>query len=104
MMETIIHYDCSIFVEVYKWGEVEEVKTGRRWFCSVVPSLTKELLGQENLDLSQENWMISKFSNEGKVWVHTPLGGALIGRMVGDEFGFYEKGKLLKCRVRRILV
>ena len=92
-----MNYNCE-YVVYNKWVEVEDLKTLERWFCLVSPDLTEELLEKYRNPIDE-----LKSIKEGIVWVHTPLGGSIIGRMVGDEFGFYENGVLNRCRVKRII-
>lgn len=101
-MGKIISYKQIQYVMYNCWVEVEDLSTGERWFCLIVPYLNEEIFSQR-LCVSGLEDKIYAFSNKGKVWLHTPLGGALIGRMVGDEFGFYENGSLIRCKVVRIL-
>ena len=84
------------------WVEIEDIESSKRWFVFIVPYLCEEVF-QSKLRINNNEDKIYAFSNEGKVWAHTPLGGAILGRMVGDEFGFYESGKLIRCKVIKLL-
>jgi len=101
-MEKIISYKKIEYVSTGYWVEVEDLSTGDRWFCCVEPFLNEEILSQK-LCLGDDDNKIYALTNKGKVWLHTPLGGAIIGRREGDTFGFYENGSLVRCKVIRIL-
>ena len=90
------------YVEINTWVKVLNLSSGEFMFCRVVPCLTQQMC-KDNFHESAGSWEIFPLKNEGDVWVHTPLGGAILGRMVGDEFGFYENGSLQKYRILKIL-
>ena len=102
IMETIISYQVKEYVGYNHWVEIEDVESGKQWFVYIVPYLTEDIFKNKSV-LNGNESKIYAFSNEGKVWAHTPLGGAILGRMKGDIFGFYESGKLIKCKVIKLL-
>lgn len=101
-MEKFISYQPKEYVGYNHWVEIEEVESNKQWFVFVVPYFSKEIYDNK-LMLNNNEEKIYAFRNEGKVWAHTPLGGAILGRMKGDVFGFYENGKLIRCKVIKLL-
>ena len=82
-----------------KLVKIKDLSTGKSWYCCIKRTLTNKII-----DVKKENiYEVTEFPHVGEVWVHTPLGGAILGRMVGDEFGFYENGLLQKYRILKIL-
>ena len=93
------YYYNTTYVEYFKLVEIEDLSNGNTWYCCLTPTLNKRIVDIEKADV----YSIESFSNEGEVWVHTPLGGALFGRKVGDIIFFYEKGYLKQYKIRRVL-
>ena len=101
-MGKIISYQPREYVSYNHWVEIEELESGKQWFVFVVPYLTKNIYDNRLIENENDD-MIYSFRNEGKIWAHTPLGGAILGRMKGDIFGFYERGILIKCKILKLL-
>ena len=95
---SVFSYDAT-YVDFDKLVKIKDLSTGKSWYCCIKRTLTNKII-----DVKKENiYEVTEFPHVGEVWVHTPLGGAILGRMVGDEFGFYENGSLQKYRILKIL-
>ena len=99
----IINYNNCEFVEFNHLVMVLDLQTNEKFHCMIVPTLTREMF-ESAVDEYGNNGEISKFPNSGKVWVHTPFGGAMYGRKENEEFGFYEQGVLRKFKVIKIFL
>lgn len=89
-----MNYGTGEFVEFNKIVEIEDVETGKIRYCIVVEQLTIETLFE----------MINArpVCEDGKIWVHTPLGGALLGKRKGEVVEYNVYGNPKKCKINKI--
>jgi len=89
-----MNYNCDI-VEFEKIIMVEDLLVNKKWFCIIEKSFSKDMYEQ----IIQNP---TSAPQKGKIWVHTPLGGALIGKKVGEKVCFYENGNKKYIKVCKI--
>ena len=87
-------------VDFNQWVEFEDLDTKQKSFCQVSPELTDSMY---ELITYQTEISYPRICLSGIIWVHTPLGGAIIGRHINDEFSFCVNGKLKRCKVLKII-
>lgn len=87
-------YGTGDVVEFNKIVEIEDLLSGSSRYCTVVENLTIETLFE----------MINSkpVCEDGKIWVHTPLGGALLGKKNGEVVEYSVCGAVKKCKINKI--
>ena len=97
----IINYNNCEFVEFNHLVTILDLETNEKIHCMLVPTLTKEMFESALSECGNKN-EISRFANSGRIWVHTPLGGALLGKRENEKFEFSELGCIKEYRVIKI--
>lgn len=99
-MEVLYDYRSCEYVDFNQWVKIKNLGSGEESMCMVSQEFTPAVY--KNILVSQKS-NPEKLGLSGIIWLHTPLGGAIIGRRINDEFGFYVNGQLIRCKVLKIL-
>ena len=87
-------YGTGERVEYNRIVELEDITTGNKWHCTVVEHLTIE----NHLNMISTTPVCEK----GTIWVHTPLGGAILGKKKNEIISYYVYGKQKQCKILKI--
>ena len=87
-------YGTGEFVEYNRIVAIKDLETQETSHCIVVEKLT--------IDNLVTMLTSSPVCERGTIWVHTPLGGALLGKKKNEIVSYYVCGKLKQCKILKI--